>query len=182
VRIVLECDGDVPVRADVGDRIDFVYGDGCEEFTQLTNSPAAYVDSGMPDFWFLGPAACTGFEEPAIGCSPPYSADAWAVAPVIGQTIPTSLRGTDSAGNPLTVGARLGLYGGFDVNTFSDFFEIYWAGPRTVAANAPIPAWVQAYGRAKDAICEDGWSPSWESWAEPVTGGWVCTRSIPSLG
>jgi hypothetical protein len=47
----------------------------------------------------------------------------------------------------------------------------------------PIPAWVQAYGRdGRDATCEAGWDPSWQSWAEPVTGGWVCTRSIPSLG
>jgi hypothetical protein len=48
---------------------------------------------------------------------------------------------------------------------------------------APIPSWVQAYGRASaDATCENGWDASWQSWAEPVTGGWVCTRSIPSLG
>ena len=47
----------------------------------------------------------------------------------------------------------------------------------------PIPAWVQAYGRVGgDAACLDGWDPSWQEWAEPVTGGWVCTRSIPSLG
>lgn len=52
-----------------------------------------------------------------------------------------------------------------------------------VADAPPIPAWVQAYGRAsKDATCLDGWNPSWQSWAEPVTGGWVCTRSSPSLG
>ena len=56
--------------------------------------------------------------------------------------------------------------------------------PSDTAADAPpIPSWVQAYGRAgQDAACEDGWAPSWQSWAEPVTGGWVCTRSIPSLG
>lgn len=47
----------------------------------------------------------------------------------------------------------------------------------------PIPEWVQAYGRASaDATCEDGWGPSWQEWAQQVTGGWVCTRSIPSLG
>lgn len=46
----------------------------------------------------------------------------------------------------------------------------------------PIPAWVQAHGRDKDATCLDGWDASWQSWAEPVTGGWVCTRSVPSLG
>jgi hypothetical protein len=46
-----------------------------------------------------------------------------------------------------------------------------------------IPVWVQAYGRASaGATCLEGWYPSWESWAEPVTGGWVCTRSIASRG
>jgi hypothetical protein len=50
-------------------------------------------------------------------------------------------------------------------------------------AVSSIPAWVQAYGRASaDAKCQDGWDASWQAWAEPVTGGWVCTRSIPSLG
>lgn len=51
------------------------------------------------------------------------------------------------------------------------------------ADSAPIPPWVQAYGRASaNAACEDGWDPSWQEWAQPMTGGWVCTRSIPSLG
>jgi hypothetical protein len=53
----------------------------------------------------------------------------------------------------------------------------------TPPGTAPsIPDWHQAYARDKDATCLDGWSPSWHSWAEPVTGGWVCHRSIPSLG
>jgi len=50
-------------------------------------------------------------------------------------------------------------------------------------ADTPIPAWVQAYGRAsKDATCIDGWNPSWNLWPNDGKGGWVCTRSIPSLG
>jgi hypothetical protein len=53
----------------------------------------------------------------------------------------------------------------------------------TGGGSSPIPAWVQAYGRdGMDATCEDGWNPSWQEWAQEVTGGWVCTRSIPSLG
>ena len=65
---------------------------------------------------------------------------------------------------------------------------IYFAVTAAVAevpavASAPIPAWVKAYGRfGKDAACDTGWNPSWQKWAEPVTGGWVCTRTIPSLG
>lgn len=52
------------------------------------------------------------------------------------------------------------------------------------ASSTPsIPEWVQAYGRrSADATCESGWGASWQPWAVPVTGGWVCTRSIPSLG
>jgi hypothetical protein len=47
----------------------------------------------------------------------------------------------------------------------------------------PIPAWVQAYGifHQHDA-CLTSWTNSWQKWAEPITGGWVCTRTIPSLG
>lgn len=55
------------------------------------------------------------------------------------------------------------------------------SAPETTTAPA-IPSWVQASGRDKDAGCLDGWSASWQQWAEKVTGGWVCTRSIPSLG
>lgn len=47
----------------------------------------------------------------------------------------------------------------------------------------PIPMWVQAFGRnGRDATCPVGWDPSWQEWAERVSGGWVCTRSIPSIG
>jgi hypothetical protein len=48
--------------------------------------------------------------------------------------------------------------------------------------SSPIPACVQSYGRDKDATCENGWDASWQEWAKPVTGGRVCTRSIPSRG
>jgi hypothetical protein len=47
----------------------------------------------------------------------------------------------------------------------------------------PIPPWVQGYGRASaQAACDDGWLASWEQWPHGGSGGWVCTRSIPSLG
>ncbi len=50
-------------------------------------------------------------------------------------------------------------------------------------AYLPIPAWVQSYGRGStEEICKSGWNPSWELWPHDGTGGWVCTREIPSLG
>ena len=58
------------------------------------------------------------------------------------------------------------------------------AGPAPAPAPAPpIPPWVQAYGIFHpDDACVTGWGSSWQPWAEPITGGWVCTRTIPSLG
>lgn len=55
--------------------------------------------------------------------------------------------------------------------------------PAPPVPQPPIPAWVQGYGRASSSEeCEAGWSPSWEQWMNAGVGGWVCTRSIPSLG
>jgi hypothetical protein len=56
-------------------------------------------------------------------------------------------------------------------------------GVTSTTASSGIPPWVQAYGifHQRDA-CETGWGNSWQKWAEPITGGWVCTRTIPSLG
>jgi len=57
--------------------------------------------------------------------------------------------------------------------------------PAPVAATAavPIPPWVQAYGIFHhDDACLTSWTNSWQKWAEPITGGWVCTRTVPSLG
>jgi hypothetical protein len=57
------------------------------------------------------------------------------------------------------------------------------AGCPTSSRPTPIPEWVQGYGRhnATDA-CLDGWNASWELWPHGGTGGWVCTREVPSLG
>ena len=55
--------------------------------------------------------------------------------------------------------------------------------PEAIPAPEGIPAWQQSVGRPNStSTCNDGWQPSWQEWAQPVTGGWVCTRSIPSLG
>jgi hypothetical protein len=101
-------------------------------------------------------------------------------------TGPGITRATLTASDPALVGTAA---------TFRNIDDTQTVTVRSVTAPAsdtpsgtasdvpPIPAWVQAYGRASaDATCLDGWAASWQSWAEPVTGGWVCTRSIPSLG
>ena len=57
------------------------------------------------------------------------------------------------------------------------------AGGLAAAEDIPIPPWVQGYGRAAAVDpCLEGWTGSWEQWPHNGNGGWVCTRSIPSLG
>jgi hypothetical protein len=65
----------------------------------------------------------------------------------------------------------------------NSFAQTAWTITCTRPAPAPIPDWLQAYGifRQLDP-CREGWSNSWHEWALPITGGWVCTRTIPSLG
>ena len=56
-------------------------------------------------------------------------------------------------------------------------------GTDSTPASTPTPQWIQAYGRfGADAECADGWDAAWQEWAQPITGGWVCTRTVPSLG
>jgi hypothetical protein len=56
-------------------------------------------------------------------------------------------------------------------------------GVTSTTASSGIPPWVQAYGIFhQDDACLTGWKNSWQRWAELITGGWVCTRTIPSLG
>jgi hypothetical protein len=58
----------------------------------------------------------------------------------------------------------------------------YACTPAGVPTPDPLP-WVQAYGIFhQDDTCAVGWNPSWQEWAMAITGGWVCTRTIPSLG
>lgn len=55
--------------------------------------------------------------------------------------------------------------------------------PAASQAAPAIPDWIQAYGIFRQfEPCLDGWTNSWHEWAVPITGGWVCTRTIPSLG
>lgn len=57
------------------------------------------------------------------------------------------------------------------------------AGGKCPVAAQSVPDWVQAYGRSgKDAPCLEGWTPSWDQWPNGGTGGFVCQRSIKSVG
>jgi hypothetical protein len=41
----------------------------------------------------------------------------------------------------------------------------------------PPPSWYESYGRpSADAVCLEGWTPSWAQWMNAGTGGFTCDR------
>ena len=68
----------------------------------------------------------------------------------------------------------------------ADSDVIFLAGLQNASIASPagpvIPPWVQAIGRLSADSCPTGWGASWQQWAVPITGGYVCSREIPSLG
>jgi hypothetical protein len=91
----------------------------------------------------------------------------------------------DDYGNPIAAGTyTVALWEAVDGHggdqLVSSLLDVALAEPASMPA---IPLWLQAHGRwGASAECESGWAPSWQSWAEPITGGWVCARSIPAYG
>ena len=48
---------------------------------------------------------------------------------------------------------------------------------------AAIPMWQQAIGRASaTAPCPAGYTPSWDTWPNNHTGGYVCNTFVPAYG
>lgn len=104
-----------------------------------------------------------------------------------GDLAPGNYGGNYEGGNIIDVnndpdgGPRCNASATFD-NVCGGQWYVTIRGAATDAA-APIPAWVQGYGRASaDEVCLEGWNASWAEWMNDGTGGFVCERSIPSLG
>jgi hypothetical protein len=104
---------------------------------------------------------------------------------VNGATVATGTLAGGAVSYTFPSDTTISQYGSQNAATWSGSFTCS-AAPDPVSPGVsppPIPAWVQAYGRfGAKATCDAGWEPSWQAWAEPITGGWVCARSIPSLG
>ncbi len=50
-------------------------------------------------------------------------------------------------------------------------------------SEVPIRMWQQAYGRASATdTCQSGYTPSWDTWPNGGTGGFVCNRFVPEYG
>ncbi len=173
VNITTDCDGDLTLFANPGDTIVVTMGTGCLAGYGFLASYAADAD-GFLSYDSSANAAYTGVTANDFW---------WVIANGLGTTTGTSqLMAVDSQDNPLEVGSMVAIVGNNDSG--SGYFEayVYYGGPRSDDAK-PIPPWVQGYGRGSAAdACNDGWTASWEQWPHSGTGGWVCTREIPSLG
>ena len=65
------------------------------------------------------------------------------------------------------------------VTWFLTAFIVALAAILAAATVASAGVWYQSYGRVSaDAVCEDGWYPSWAQWPNDGTGGWVCDREV----
>ena len=97
---------------------------------------------------------------------PPFNAN---------PTITAVIAATDGLGNPLVSGDTLGV-----VNEGAEDYRILFQSSSEPTA---IPMWQQAIGRpSATATCPDGYTPSWDTWPNNHTGGYVCNRFVPAYG
>lgn len=88
------------------------------------------------------------------------------------------LSGTDSQPIPIAEGENIvsvavTAQDGITTSTYTVTIQVDFA------PKPPPPPWLQSYPLiAVDAKCAEGWSRSWEAWAEAVSGGRVCNRII----
>jgi len=178
VTVTTDCNSDVQLRGNIGDTVVIDMTAGCLSDRGVVwniNGPSRQDTASG----FFGPA--TFDNSPNRGPSSKYVGDWFAYSNGTGTTrITTTLNATNGAGSTLKVGSYLANIGFVNVGPYG----IYYSGPRDVSSDSPpIPDWVQAYGIFHhDDPCQTAWTNSWQEWAEPITGGWVCTRTIPSLG
>jgi hypothetical protein len=181
VSITTDCNSDVDLYANVGDTVIITLSDVCAGgetvggFVYNINGP---FPDGYSESGYFGTADV--INSAYTWSSSSYSNDWGAYSDGTGTTqVTTSLLASNGASVPLTIGSTVAVTG---PNGYIGPFRIIYRGSERMDAT-PIPPWVQGYGRggAADA-CNDGWVASWEQWPHGGTGGWVCTREIPSLG
>lgn len=146
---------------------------------QVVNSPnydALYASTQIADAFAAGERVTVTASEPT-SAGVPTSVGFWVGGvEVDSASFPGVLSYTFEAGIDTTIG------------WVSAVANVTWSAvcdlaPAEMVSGSLIPPWVQGYGRTHAAdTCLHGWNPSWELWPHGGTGGWVCTREIPSLG
>lgn len=197
VNVTVECPQPLSVTANVGDTIVFTFASSCNYQAGVNEWNIWNVNAadGTGQYGgFMSLVSTTAQNSPCQGdsaCAYPsfYSTDDWGVSSgtSAGITVTTILSALNGEPQPLAItpGAAIGALN----NEFASYVlnpwavAIRWAGPRTSGVSAPVMMWQQAYARASAAdSCQSGYTPSWDTWPNGGTGGFVCNRFVPEYG
>jgi hypothetical protein len=92
---------------------------------------------------------------------------------------PGLLTSTGSLSGP-TIEVKDASLGGF---TFVTVTPTLASSSSSAGEAAPVLMWQQAYGRASATdSCQDGYTPTWDTWPNSGAGGFVCNRFVPEYG
>jgi hypothetical protein len=92
---------------------------------------------------------------------------------------PGLLTSTGSLSGP-TIEVKNASLGGF---TFVTVTPTLASSSSSAGEAAPVLMWQQAYGRASATdSCQDGYTPTWDTWPNSGAGGFVCNRFVPEYG
>ena len=181
VDLTIHCDQDVQLLANVGDSVVMTMGSGC----------------GVGDGGYLGNEGTTwpsgesspayqGFFGAATFIHPQSPWDSWDFSGDWGTfsdgsgttSVTATLLNTNGNADPIHVGAILAV---MSPEQSGAPFAIVYAGSREADSSSPM--WEQSVGRASSsADCPDGYTPSWDTWPNNHTGGYVCNRFVPMYG
>ncbi len=79
-------------------------------------------------------------------------------------------------------GATIEVYN-LDTSNFVTVTPTLASSSSSAGDAASVLMWQQAYGRASATdSCQDGYTPSWATWPNGGTGGFVCNRFVPEYG
>lgn len=198
VNVTVECPQPLSVTANVGDTIVFTFANSCNydpgvNEWNIWNLNAADGSGRYGGFLSLVGSSANLYPScPQDGSDcefPPYfSSDDWAVSSgtSAGISVTTILSALNGESQPLAItpGAAIAALNN-DVSGVGTpvAIAIRWAGPRTSGDAAPVMMWQQSHGRASAAdSCPSGYTPSWDTWPNGGTGGFVCNRFVPEYG
>ena len=92
---------------------------------------------------------------------------------------PGLVTSTGSLSGP-TIEVKNASLGGF---TFVTVTPTLASSSSSAGDAASVLMWQQAYGRASATdSCQSGYTPSWDTWPNGGTGGFVCNRFVPEYG
>ena len=92
---------------------------------------------------------------------------------------PGLLTSTGSLSGP-TIEVKNASLGGF---TFVTVTPTLASSSSSEGDAASVLMWQQAYGRASATdSCQDGYTPTWDTWPNSGAGGFVCNRFVPEYG